>query len=224
MAETQTAQAQETTEAVPTLDDVYRDFNITVTAPAATTETKSPVKETVAPPAPDLPDFYDPEKIKAWAASHAGQTSALQAQVQQLTGVISSTQMESRKAAVDKDISQAVETVNQSVKLPDAQKKLIEYALEDKARTDPRFKQIWDGRGQNPIAWNRALSAVSREIADTFSVRVDPQLAANRRALRESQAASATTQNAETETPAWQSLPADSVEFQQNWNKMVRGY
>lgn len=217
--ETEVPQTTETPAPEVTLDDVYKEFNV-----APEVERPAPVTPAPQPTTPqvDLPDFYDADRIKAWAVAQASQSSALQAQVQQLTGVVSNAQREAQKVLLERDISQAVETINETVQLPDTQKKLIEYALEDKARSDPRFKQLWDNRGRNPIAWNKALTAVRKEIADTFSVKADPQIAANRRALRESQASSATTQ-AGSEEPSWMSAPSNSPEFQRGWNNMMNG-
>jgi len=220
MAEATTTETT-TQPAEVTLDDVYREFNVAPEAEKPTTATPEPLKAPAAPSV-DLPDFYDVEKVKAWAAQQQNQVSVLQSQVQQFTGVVTQAQRAAQQATLERDISHAVETINETVQLPDNQKKLIEYALEDKARSDPRFKQLWDNRGKNPIAWSKALTAVRRDIAETFAVKADPQIAANRRALRDSQASSATTQTG-GEEPSWMSQPSDSAEFQKGWNRMLSG-
>lgn len=225
----QTQPATTTTEQpTPTLEEVYKEFNVSLPAASSqqqSVQTRTDATTVQAPPPLEVPDpIQDPEKFKAFMGERSKVESALFTSYQQVAGLLTGFQREQATQKLEKDISSAVETVNQAIGLPDPQKKLIEFALEDKARHDPRFKQIWDNRTQNPIAWSRALQAFSSEVGDTFSVKVDPQLRADRAALKLSQTQSATTKTETSEQPAWMSKDANDPEFQRNWQAMARGH
>ena len=61
------------------------------------------------------------------------------------------------------------------------------------AKKDKRFLTIWENRQRNPQAYEAALKAVAGKLGKTYSLRADPQIAENQRALRDATSTKATT-------------------------------
>ena len=206
-----------------TLDDVYKQFNVDESIQQFTAQPaqNAPAPQGTQAPAygpPAIPDpTMDPEGYRAYMARNYQEQSALGQLVGQLNGKLSQMEKDKRQQQIDADIGKAVAKVNEKVK---ADPTLIELALEKKAREDSRFHKLWENRHQNPKAWDAALTAVTGELQGTFSVRTDPQLAENQRALKASQRGMATSNTAPSE--GWENL--SESEFDQKWNQARRGY
>jgi CTP:phosphocholine cytidylyltransferase-like protein len=68
---------------------------------------------------------------------------------------------------------------------------------------------IWNNRGKNPKALTAALEAFAGELKDKYTVRQDPQLVENQRAVKASQQQMATTQK-QSQQDEWSSMtPAE---------------
>lgn len=211
------------TEPAPTqtLEDVYKQFNVD---DAAQQFTAQPVQNTPAqtyqpaPYQPVIPDpISEPDAYRNFMMAEQNRQSALGQTINQLNSKLSRIEQETRQKQIDVDIGKAVEKVNSKVK---ADPMLVELALEKKAREEPRFMKIWDNRYKNPKAWEAALDAVTSELQGKFSVRTDPQLTENQRALKASQRNMATTNLQKDDS--WDNL-SDS-DFEQRWSEAKRGY
>lgn len=212
----ETSTTQTTSE--PTLDDVYA--SVKFDEPAQQTQVQpqftAPVQPVTQPAPSNVPDPYDSEAFKAYMARQESETTTLKQALSQNIAFLSSLQQEEAKKKIDADIQSAVKTVNEVVGFD--KPKVIEAMLDAKAREDNRFKQLWDNRSKNPTAWNNALKAVSREIANDLSVKVDPKLSAAQQARRLSQSQMATTR-AEEPDDSWNNL--NESDFQRKWENMV---
>jgi hypothetical protein len=172
------------------LEKVYQDFGIEDTASQFQPQSPQPAAQPQAP-APVAPKFdpFDPnfsshmERVaKAAAEAH----STLQATQGKLTAL----ERQLHQKAVEADIKQAVGLITEKAGIDP---EIAEVALEAKARQDPKFLQIWNNRQKNPKAYNAALQAVASEFQQKYTVRQDPQLAENQRAVKASQQQMATT-------------------------------
>jgi hypothetical protein len=171
------------------LEKVYADFNIEETASTFQPQSPQPAQPQPQPQAPQKFDPFDPnfpahmERIsKAAAEAH----SALQT----TTGKLTALERHIQAKAVEADIKSAVGVLTEG---SDIKSKIAEVHLEAKAREDARFRKIWENRSQNPKALSAALAALRGEIEQEYSVRRDPQLTENQRAVKASQQSMATT-------------------------------
>jgi hypothetical protein len=115
------------------------------------------------------------------------------------------------------DIKQAVGTIVEKTGLKPT---IAEVALQAKAREDPRFLKVWNNRRDNPEAFKRALEAVSEEFKAEYTVRQDPQLVENQRAIQASRNQMATTQK-QSQQDQWASMTP--AERQAKVQAMIRG-
>lgn len=223
-AETNTTAAAEAAQAKEvTLDDVYRDAGLDKLASADTRkEEKVEAKAETRMDALNVPDPYDSEKFKAFMAQQAAGTTALNQTVTEIAKFLSAQQQREAMAATRADIDNAVKVVNEVV--GHSKPKVIEAAIDGMVRDDARLKAIWDNRGKNPAAWNNALKIVTKQIAEDFSVKVDPALVNAQRARKEAQKQMATT-SSESETSAAEERlgKATGADFESGWQQLVSG-
>ena len=201
-----------------TLEDVYKEFNVEQQAQQfqAATAPKPPTQGYQPPQEPVVPDpVTEAEAFRRWQMDQYHQThqahqnlSALQEQLQHFSQAEMVRQVQT-------DIGRAVELVNKRL---NADPEMVAVALDLESRRDPRFFKLWEGRYQNPQAWDKALDAWSRKMDGKFSVRADPQLAENQRAVRMSQQAMA---QAPRRGPAddWDNL--GNEDFSHKWNQLL---
>ena len=160
---------------------------------------------------PKVPDPFDPN-FPAYQAQLAQGLTALSQATTQMQGQFTALQQELGRRQVEADIKQAVGILTEKTGLdPD----IAEVALESKARKDPKFLQIWNNRTKNPKAFQAALEAVSGEFKDRFSVKQDPQLVENQRAIRASQQQMAVTQRT-SEQDKWAEMTPAEREAERN--------
>lgn len=192
-----TAPAAQEPAAPSGLEKVYKDFNVEDTA--ATFQPQSPQSpQAPAPQAPaqapapqafKVPDPFDPN-FPAYQAQVAQQVSSLTQALSETQGKISAFERNLQVRQTEADIKQAVGVITEKAGIePD----IAEVALEAKARKDPRFLKIWNNRTQNPKAYQAAIDAVASEFQQKYTVRQDPQLVENQRAVAASRNQMATT-------------------------------
>jgi flagellar hook-basal body complex protein FliE len=220
----ETVQENQTPE-TDSMDKIVKDFNIEETAtqfrsqvaPQSFEPPPQPVRE---PQKTEVPDPFDTEAHKAYLARMAQGQSALEQTLNQAMTKISAYEQKASREALESDIGRAVKVVNEIVQHPNP--KMVEVALELAARDDPKFKTIWDNRAKNPQALERALKVKANQIAEEFSVKVDPKLVTSQRALKNSQSQTATTTTKEPDKDSeWEGLSEE--EFQQRWARAVNG-
>lgn len=226
MEETNTqepSQEQETSqvEATPSLDDVYKEFNVEETAkqfqpqpPVQQQQPYQPEQQPTAVPDPVL----DPDGYKRWVHSQQSDVSNIKQSLKQLTDTFGAVIARDMKAREEADISAAVQTIKEAGFEQD--KDFIEVALGTKARQDPRFMQLYQNRNQNPQAWKKALGAYANEAKAKYSFRADPQIAENVRAAKSS--TSATSNRTETTNSIEERLK--NAKDQHEWERIWRQY
>ncbi len=222
-----TQQTQQTTDKEVTLDDVYRDAGLdkqeTQTQQTTQRQETTQQQTTTAKTEPlSIPDPYDAENFKAYLAREAAGKTALQQTVATVVAHLNAQGQQAALAATKSDIEKAVSTINEVVNHP--KPTVIEATLDGMVRENPQLKAIWENRGKNPGAWDKALSIVRKQIAEDFSVKVDPSLVAAQRARKESQKQMATTARDDGSSPAEERLgQAQGAEFASEWQRLLGG-
>jgi hypothetical protein len=189
MAEQEQSQSQapdtstQTTEAPQSLDQVYKQFNVEETAqsfqPQPQVQTQQqPQRQDVSVPDPVL----DSEGFKKWQSQ---QSQSLQQAVSSIKGELGALQVERLKRAEEADIKSAVQRFR-SVTGDDVDEDLAEVALGQKARKDPKFLSVYQNRARNPQAWNAAVTAYANEFKSKTQFKIDPIIAENQRAAKQS--------------------------------------
>lgn len=199
------------------LDKVYSDFKIEADA-AEFKPQPAQTQPQVQQPQPQVkvPDPFDPN-FGAYQAQLASGLSVLNQALAQTKGELTNMQRQLAQERTEADIKQAVGTIVEKSGLdPD----IAEVALQAKARQDPRFLKIWNSRTQNPEALKAALSAVATEFQSKYTVKQDPQLVENQRAIQASRNAMATTQK-QSDQDQWAGL--SPTERQAKVQQMIRG-
>jgi hypothetical protein len=219
MSEEQTVSTEQPTSTeTPSLDDVYKTFNVESEAqsfqPQREQRQAAPVQQNpVSVPDPVL----DPNGYKSWASQqHEFTKQALS----KLHGELTQFRVERLKQREEADIKTAVQTFKQ-VAGEDVDEDIAEVALGQKARKDPRFLAVYQNREKNPAAWNAAVKAYANEFKGKHSFKVDPQLAENQRAAKQSTQGSQTKQKEEPTGIQAQFHGKTGREFDAAWRRFV---
>lgn len=169
------------------LEKVYADFKIEETAQQFE-QSPQPVRQEPQAPVskwdPFDPNFSGHMQNVSKAALEAHTT------LQQTRNELGTLQREIHTQRVEADIKSAVSTLTDGTGI---KPKIAEVAMEAKAREDARFRVIWQNRSKNPVAFQAALKAFKQELQDEYTVKQDPQLVENQRAVKASQQQMATT-------------------------------
>lgn len=211
----QVVQNETTAPPQPTLEDVYREYNVEGVAqqfqPA--TAPQAPQPESVNTPDP----VTDPDGYRRFQLDQVHRQHALQQSLQQHGSIVQALYADHIRRQLETDVKRAVDYIKP--KFGDGvDGELLEVALDNEARRDPRFHQLWENRGKNPAAWQKALDGFAGKYASKFAMRSDPQLAENQRAVRASQEAHASTRAAPA-TDEWDNLSPS--EFEARWRALT---
>src|SRR5882757_8413181 len=219
-ADTMQAPAATTTApaspAATPLEKVYTDFKIEADAAEFKPQLKQDSPQVQVPVAPKVPDPFDPN-FGAYQQQLATGLTALNQNLADTKGQLTNMQQQLTYERTEADIKQAVGTIVEKSGLKPS---IAEVALQAKARDDPRFRAIWNNRAKNPVALKAALSAVADEFQAEFTVKQDPQLVENQRAIQASRNAMATTQK-QTDQDKWTGMTHN--ERQAEVQRMIRG-
>jgi hypothetical protein len=194
------------------LEKVYSDFGIEDQAAEFKPQSTTPAQPAApAQPAPAFkaPDPFSPE-FATYQAQLASGVSSLHQTLQQTQQRLTQLDQQLNRRQVEADIKQAVGVIAEKAGI---EADIAEVALEAKARNDPRFLQVWNNRSKNPKAFQAALQAVSTEFAQKYTVRQDPQLVENQRAVAASRNSMATTQKT-TEQDKWADMTPQEREVE----------
>lgn len=226
MAEQEQSVSQEQqTSTEPTLDEVYKQFNVEEAAsnfnPTPIQAAQPAAQPQQQPLGTEIPDpVLDQNGFKAYLAKQNSEYSKALSQLTQYQQQIAVGEMRRREEA---DIKEAVSTVRE--KIGDGiDDDFIEVALGQKARKDPKFMSLYQNRGKNPAAWKAALGAVGNEMKSKFQFRTDPQLAENVRAAKQSTQSSLTSTQNDDSNPLEKALSGakSQQEFDRIWSQMQR--
>lgn len=198
----------------PTLEDVYREYNVEGVARQfnAATAPKAPQADPVPQDAPD--PVTDPDGYRRFQLDQVHRTHSIQKSLQEHGDIVQKLYADHVQKQVETDINRAVDYLKP--KFGDGvDNELLEIALDREARKDPRFMQLWENRAKNPAAWQKALDGFAGKYAGKFSVRPDPQLAENQRAARASQG----NPTRRAPTDEWDNLSPG--EFEAKWRSLM---
>src|SRR5258706_415983 len=198
------------------LEKVYTDFKIEADAAEFKPQPKQDSSQVQAPVAPKVPDPFDPN-FGAYQQQLATGLTALNQALADTQGRLTNMQQQLTYERTEADIKQAVGTIVEKSGLKPS---IAEVALQAKARDDPRFRAIWNNRAKNPVALKAALNAVAEEFQAEFTVKQDPQLVENQRAIQASRNAMATTQR-QSDQDKWTGM--SPTERQAEVQRMIRG-
>jgi len=196
-----TAEPTQETSTEPTLEDLYKDLNVSEEAEQFTAQPKAP-----APYTPD--QNYDPD---VYARQ---QQDALLGELNAVKSTLSQFQQQQLEQQMNADIQKAVDQIG--TKVEGADPDIVEAMLNSEANKDPRFLKLFNQRAQNPRAWNKAVDAFANKVSDKFSVKTDPQLQENRRAATQSQSSMAGPNSSVPDDP-FSGLTPGSKE----WNEQI---
>lgn len=213
--------------AEPTLDDVYKQFNVEETAntfqqqPVQQQVTQQPQQSSApALTGSEIPDpILDQNGFRSWLAT---QNTDLRKTLGELRTTQQQIVLAEMRRREESDIQSAVRTVKS--KFGEIDDDAVEIALGVKARKDPRFMSIYQNRYRKPEAWNAALNAVANELKGRYTFRQDSQLTENVRAAKQSTQSSLTTKDQANQNPLEDRLSKaqSQREFDQVWSEMQR--
>jgi len=208
----------------PTLDDLYKESGLE----ASTTQTHAAPQEVTSPANQaeervEVPDAFDVDRHREFLANLESKVRKTEQTQAEINNRIRAEQQQAFVARLEEDIKQASSHIAKESGIEN--ENLATFELNERARTDVKFKALWEGRNSSPqakAAFTKALNVIAKDIGKKYEVRADPQLVANRKALAASRNASATTTQDDSNEPDWGSK--NGAEFQANWERMVRGH
>ena len=213
-------QTTDTESVVASLDDVIAEYQVQPAAPAATqpaTVSREPA------PTPLSVDPLDSTQFNSYVNQVNTGQSVLNTQLKEVRSELTELRQERAQLQIEADINQAVGSINEGLNLDP---KLVRVHLELTAQEKPGFRQIFENRNENPAAYQKALAAVSKEMGSTYSVRQDPELTANQKAIQQSQqsrASKATKDGSEDHREAALENAKSQGVFDQAWQRMIHG-
>lgn len=177
-------------ESPQTLDEVYSKFNVE----QAAQEFQAKPQQQPVPQAPvSIPDpTLDADGFKKWGEHIQTQDQQLRQTLYSVNERLEKWEQERIRGQEEADLKAAVSAVKE--KVGDFDEDFLEVALAHRARKDDKFMNLWQNRSKKPEAWKAALGVVANDLAKKFSVKQDPQLAENQRAMKVSRDQMATTQ------------------------------
>lgn len=160
------------------------------------------------------PKFESPEQGMEWLAKQHSETRA---ELNKVSAELTKKQQEDFVNDGLHALDQAIKTVGKDVELDPV---FVEGFLHTTYNRDKNFQKIFDNRKQNPGAYEKALSILSGEIKAKASVKQDPQIAENTRALEQLQRSS---RSGAQETEADRVKGMSASEFDHYWENLKAG-
>lgn len=198
------------------LEKVYTDFKIEDQAASFQPQQQAQPVQQQAPVVPKAPDPFDPN-FQQYVGGLAQSTALLNSSLHQTQAQLTAMQQQIARERVEADISKAVGKITEKAGI---EPEIAEVALEAKARQDQRFRSVWENRHKNPKAFEAAINAVAMEFQQKFTVRQDPQLVENQRAVKASQQQMATTTKTD-KNDEWASMSRQERDVA--WRRLVSG-
>jgi hypothetical protein len=189
----------------PTLEQLAQEFTVEQRQPAQSEP------QVAAPP----PSYDDSENFAKWSAQRLEDVTR---KLNDVTGELSKKKQDDYVSEQLKALDDAVSTVGKDVEMS---KLFIEGALHTKYVRDENFRKIFDNRSQNPTAYKKALSILSDEIKKEASVKYDPQVAEDARALSQLQRNARTGKTVDDPNEKWKGMSA--ADFDRQWERLRNG-
>jgi uncharacterized coiled-coil protein SlyX len=207
MNDAQTAPSGENpaaTEQTTTMADLAAGIPDAAPAPGegAATPAQKPAAPAAAPAQSD-----NVTEFQNFVSQQQEATENLAAQLADIADKQNELENSQHREAVNKAVDNAVKRINENV---DGDPEMAEYFLSKAYNNDPNLQKIFQNRDQFPEQYEKALTMLNKEWAAKNTTTIDPQVAENQRALKDSQSPGATPQ-AVDETEEWAKL--DDAEF-----------
>lgn len=204
---------------VASLDDVIAEYNVQPAAAPAAMQPATVSNE----PAPLSVDPLDSNQFNNYVNQVNSGQSVLNTQLKEVRSELTELRQERAQLQIEADITQAVGAINEGL---DLDPKLVRVHLELTAQEKPGFREIFERRNENPAAYNKALAAVSKEMGNTYSVKQDPELTANQKAIQQSQQSRASTVTPDGSGNSLEDKLSEAKsegEFESMWNRAIHG-
>jgi hypothetical protein len=209
-------QVQDTAPSEPALEDVYKQFNVEGVAKSFNVAPQpEPAQPAYVPPVPD--PALDVDGFQKWAGQIQTSDAEMKQTLRSVSEQLSQFTNAQQTREIEADIKSAISKLQEKV---DVDPELLESVLDARARRDEKFRAVWENRKDKPDVLDAALNALGSEISKKFSVRTDPQLAENTRAMKASRDQMSTTRKSKP-NEEWEGL--SEADYQRKWDQLVRG-
>ena len=138
----------------------------------------------------------DASDMDAFLKEQSNRFDEIAKKAEESIGTVNKLAESEQQRLINEAVDNAVETINDGV---DGDKRLADSFLNSQYQRDPNFKKVFDNRAENPEAYEKALGVLKTEWAGMNQNRIDPQIAENQRALKDSQQAGSTYQTQEVD-------------------------
>ena len=129
--------------------------------------------------------------MDSFIQKQTAQFQELAQKVEKSTDVVDQFAQREQQRILDEAVDNAVAKINDGV---DGDARLADSFLNSQYQRDPNFQKVFDNRDANPEAYEKALGILKTEWQSMNQRNIDPQVAENQRALRESQQSGSTYQ------------------------------
>jgi len=203
----------ETVEAAPeTLETISQEFNVEEQVNNFQAQPEQAQQQNWSPD-----PISDPDAFNQYNRQQADSLNALNTTVENLASQVKGYEDQAAQQKADADVSSAVAKVNEKLGVdPD----MAEVALRMEYDKNPAFKKIWDNRGQNKAAFDKALDVVADKYSSKFAIKQDSQLTENQLAAKKSLQTMAKTSQSDTNSE-WDGL--SQADFDAKWQNQMRG-
>jgi hypothetical protein len=216
MAEQTQVETATSEQPAETMDDVMRQFPVET---AAESFTAQPKKEDINPPKMDIPDpSYDPDGFKKTMQEFQTNDWEVKQALNRVSEQLNGMEQRTQRQVEEEDISATVEKIQEEIPILKGKDRVVKGYLGAVANEDPRIARVWENRKQNPAAWDKTLSVITKQISRDFDFVADPQLAENVRAAKASRDQMATTR-ADSPDEKWSK--ASPGEFELMWDRLI---
>ena len=216
MAEQPQVETTVSEQPAETMDDVMRQFPVET---AAESFTAQPKKEEPSPPKMDIPDpSYDPDGFKKTMQDFQTNDWEVKQALNRVSEQLNGMEQRTQRQVEEEDISATVEKIQEEIPILKGKDRVVKGYLGAAANDDPRIARVWENRKQNPAAWDKALSVITRQMSKDFDFVADPQLAENVRAAKASRDQMATTR-AQDPDEEWRTK--NPQEFAMKWDQLI---
>ena len=202
----------------PTVESIAAEYNLGNQAPEPPTPQPAPVAAPIAVPDP----VTDAAGFQAWLGQQAQQTAEMQRTLNDSMSKDQARQEAEQRNRDEQELNALVDKVHGEIG-DGVSKNLVKYALADRYNSNPAFKAILDNRNVAPEAMDKALGAIMPELRSEFSIKADPQIAENQRAMSESTSSSRQPQSVPTDERDVGLMRQPQAEFEHNWEKLKNG-
>lgn len=198
----------------PTIESIAAEYKFGEESPTSSSDPQPPKAE--APPAPD--PTTDPEGYSKWLVANNQQNAELRTSLDQTLQELNAEKARIAQEREEQELNALVDKVHKE--LGEVPRNLVKYALADKYNSNEAFKTIIENRHKAPQALDKAIQALLPEMRKDFSIKADPQIAENQRAMSEGTRGSSAPSE---DDPDLKLLRADETTFSQQWERIKHG-